>query len=88
MIIKKLILILIIITYNIIIQKLLTVHTNSINKLWSVVTGICDITLAGAVSYGSSTYSHKFFKCFPKFWVKYSVDHRIDKAVHITQPCG
>lgn len=67
-----------------------TVHTKSVNnnKLWSLVTGICDTTLAGAVGHGSSAYSHEFFKRFPELRIEYRVDHRIDKAVHVAQPCG
>lgn len=33
-------------------------------------------------------YVHDFLECFAEFGIKYCVDNRIHKAVHIAEPSG
>lgn len=34
------------------------------------------------------THEHEFLESFSEFWIEYCVNDRIDKTIHITQPCG
>jgi hypothetical protein len=54
----------------------------------SLAAGVRGETLAGAVGHGSSAYPHKLFERLPELRIKYRVDHGIDEAVHVAQPCG
>ncbi|KAF0767530.1 Uncharacterized protein FWK35_00021002 [Aphis craccivora] len=54
----------------------------------SLAAGVCGEALAGAVGHGSSAYPHKLFERLSELRVEYCVDHGVDEAVHVAQPCG